>query len=96
MQSTLLRRLIKPPMILPLLLCVASCGPTLHLVTNFPPPVLLVQEPKPKATPEMANSAQALADHQADKDAWGARGWAAVDTLCHWFKDNGMAMECAK
>jgi hypothetical protein len=61
-----------------------------------PPPVAdLKRETKP-AMPEAALSDdRASASYNSAVEAWGERGWAAVERVCQWFVDNGAVVPFA-
>jgi hypothetical protein len=37
------------------------------------------------------NDEEGYRQHQEDKDQWGERGWAALNRVCVWFQEQGVA-----
>lgn len=76
---------------------VSGCETRAPTLQRFPPAQDLAVEPKPLLSPEALTSEKALNDHEADVEAWGERGWAAVARLCRWSVQMGAkGLNCPK
>lgn len=84
------RRLTVLLVLLPSLIIASGCGGAGKTRPAFPSAIDLKREAKPEPTADIVTSAQASEDFNAEIEAWGDRGWSAVDRLCQWAKDMGM------
>lgn len=70
-----------------------SCGQPEPIRLSSPAPAAFKQERKP--VPDLAilinDDEEGQRQHQRDKDEWGERGWNALNRVCLWFEDQGVA-----
>jgi hypothetical protein len=75
-----------------------SCASREPRLNAYPPSADLRVEPKPELAVEALASDNALAEHDAAVEAWGERGWAAVNRICRWAETSGaqLSFRCAQ
>ena len=84
------RRMPRLPLVALALLCSACAGkPSIQVRLLQPPVADLRVEPKPVMPDAALTSEVAAAVYDAELEAFGDRGWAAVGRICRWVAANG-------